>query len=65
MKKKKPELITVQVAAERKGVTDARVYQWIKEGRLTKYEQFGRVLIDASEIEALQAQRRGPKPSKI
>lgn len=55
-------MLTVQEAAERKGVTDVRVYQWLAEGRLTKHEKYGRTLVDAAELDALQELRRGPKP---
>jgi hypothetical protein len=55
------EMITVQDAAKRKGVTDARVYQWLSEGRLTRHERFGRVVVDSGELDALAALPRGPK----
>ena len=67
MAKKKSEgseMITVQDAAKRRGVTDARVYQWLAEGRLTRHERFGRVLVDAGELDSLAELPRGPKSRK-
>lgn len=55
-------MLTVQEAAERKGVTDVRVYQWLAEGRLTKHGKYGRTLVAVAELDALQELRRGPKP---
>ncbi len=57
-------MITVQDAAKRRGVTDARVYQWLSEGRLTRHEKFGRVLVDAGELDSLTELPRGPKRSR-
>jgi excisionase family DNA binding protein len=55
------EMITVQDAAKRKGVSDARVYQWLADGRLTRHEKFGRVVVDVGELDSLTEQKRGPK----
>jgi excisionase family DNA binding protein len=59
------EMLTVQEAAQTKGVTEARVYQWIADGRLTKHvdARFGRTLVDRAELDALEPLRRG-RPSK-
>ena len=50
------DMLTVQEAAKLKGVTDARIYQWIADGRLTKHtdERFGRTLINREELESLE-----------
>jgi len=58
------EMLTVQEAAKRKGVTDARVYQWLADGRLTRHERYGRTLVDVSELDSLTEMRRGPKPKR-
>jgi excisionase family DNA binding protein len=43
-------LITVQEAAQRLNVTHQAVYFAISEGKLTRYEQYGRVLLDEEEV---------------
>ena len=63
MAKRNPEgseMLTVQEAAERKGVTDVRVYQWLAEGRLTKHGKYGRTLVAVADLDALLELRRGP-----
>ncbi len=61
MKKKRQndeDLITVQEAVEVKGVSKARIHQWLKEGRLTKEERYGRVLVHREELLSI-----GPLPA--
>ncbi len=59
-------MLTVPEAAKLKGVTEARVYQWISEGRLTKHtdERFNRTLVNAAELATLTPLKRGRKPSE-
>lgn len=52
-------MVTVKDAATSKGVSDARIYQWITEGRLQKSEVFGRVVVDLNEVMALEHKKRG------
>jgi hypothetical protein len=56
-------MVTVQEAAEKKGVTPSRIYQWIGEGRLETQEVFGRKVVDLKSVMSLQELKRG-KPSK-
>lgn len=58
------DMITVQEAAKRKGVSRSRIHQWISEGRLAKEERYGRTVVSEAEVMALQELKRGPKPSK-
>ncbi len=44
------DMLTVPEAAKIKGVTDARIYQWIADGRLTRHtdERFGRTTVSGA-----------------
>ena len=65
-KKKQDEddLITVQEAAKLRGVSRARVHQWIKAGRLKTETKYGRVLIHRTELMSLESLPRG-RPPKV
>ncbi len=52
-------MVTVQEAAREKGVSDSRIYQWLGEGRLKRHQQFGRVVVDLTEVMALEELKRG------
>jgi hypothetical protein len=58
-------LTTAEVCAKLGGITEGRVRQLVKEGRLNP-QKFGRVnVFDAEEVAALAAQDRKPgRPSK-
>lgn len=58
------ELISVQEAAERYGVTIPAVRGWIRTGRIQSYEQKlpRRVYVDAREIERKREIK--PKPAR-
>ena len=57
-------LITVQEAAERLSVTPKAIYYALREGKLTKHEQYGRTLVDEGEV-ANYTPIAGPdRPSK-
>lgn len=47
-------LVTVQEAAEIRGVSRTRIYQWIDEGRLVKHEMYGRTLVNREELEKIE-----------
>jgi len=68
MKEKKlaqtDDMVTVQDAAKHKGVSRARVHQWISEGRLRKEERYGRTVVSLAEVMALEGLKRGPKTAK-
>lgn len=68
MKKKEADktddMVTVQDAANQKGVSRARVHQWISEGRLNKEQRYGRTVVSLSEVMALEELKRGPKAGK-
>ncbi len=53
------KLLTVQAAAEARGVSRARIYQWINEGRLTKYEKYGRTLVNREELDTIEPLQGG------
>ncbi|MGH9823667.1 MAG: helix-turn-helix domain-containing protein [Blastocatellia bacterium] len=59
------DLITVQEGATLKGVSRARIHQWIKAGRLKTETKYGRVLIHRPELMALQSLRRGRPPKSL
>jgi excisionase family DNA binding protein len=43
-------LITVQEAASRLNVTSKAIYFAISDGKLTRHEQYGRILLDEEEV---------------
>jgi hypothetical protein len=44
------ELLTVQEAASRAGVSAKAIYYHINHGQFTRHSQFGKVLVDAEEV---------------
>ena len=63
-KQKEDDLITIAEGAALKGVSRARVHQWISEGRLKTETRYGRLLIHQKELMALQSLRRGRPPKR-
>ena len=64
-RQKEDELITVQEAANLRGVSKARVHQWIAGGRLRKEVKYGRVLVRRDEVLAIASLRPGrPRKTK-
>jgi predicted DNA-binding transcriptional regulator AlpA len=57
-------LITVKEAAKKKGVSVKSIYYAISEERLTRHEQYGKVLVDEAEIDAYTPRGDGDRPSK-
>jgi hypothetical protein len=53
------ELLTVQDAAERMGVSAKAIYYSLGHGKLTTHRQYGKILVDASEL-ALYKPRSHP-----
>ncbi|HEX8459376.1 MAG TPA: hypothetical protein VF656_18940 [Pyrinomonadaceae bacterium] len=53
------EFITINDAAELRGVSKARIHQWIGEGRLRKETRYGRVVVWRSEVMELESLPRG------
>lgn len=64
VKKKSVEAdwITVNEAAEIRGVTKSRVHQWISDGRLTREWRYGRAVVSRSEVLALEHLPKGRPP---
>jgi excisionase family DNA binding protein len=59
------DLITVQEAAKLRGVSKARVHQWIAGGRLRKEVKYGRVLVDRHDVMSITALPAGrPRKTK-
>ena len=56
------DFVTVAEAARLRGVSKARIRQWIKEGRLGRIEKYGRVLVKRREVETLKALAVGRPP---
>jgi hypothetical protein len=44
------ELLTVQDAAERAGVTVKAIYYSLGHGKLTRHKQYGKILVDLDEL---------------
>jgi hypothetical protein len=61
-KQETEDLITIAEAAAVKGVSRARVHQWIAAGRLKTEMKYGRALVHRKELMALQSLRRGRPP---
>lgn len=57
-------LITVQEAASRLGISAKALYYAITEGKLTRHEQFGRVLLDEKEVSAYKPRAGAGSPLK-
>jgi excisionase family DNA binding protein len=58
------ELITIQDAAERFGVSENNIYSAIYRGRLAFQERFGRKVLRVADVEEyLRTSRRG-RPKK-
>lgn len=58
------ELITVQEAAAQLNVSPKAVYYALTESKLTRHEQFGRVLLDRSEVVAYKPRAGADRPSR-
>jgi hypothetical protein len=57
------DLVTVTEAARLRGVSKARVKQWLAAGRLKRVEKYGRVLVSRREVMSLKP-LAGGRPSK-
>ncbi len=54
-----PTAMTVRAAALKLDVTTETIYRWIREGYLTRFPvEGGAVLVEASEVERLVAERQ-------
>ena len=58
------ELMTVQEAAAILRVSPKAVYYAVTENKLTRHEQFGRVLLNKTEVEAYQPRAGADRPSR-
>jgi len=56
------DLITVQEAAQLRGVSTASIFQLIARGRLRSEKLIGRTLVYRNEIEGFKEQKPGVKP---
>lgn len=54
----------MQEAATRAGVSEKAIYYAIQAGNLTRHEQFGRVLLDASEVANYKPRAGAGRPAK-
>lgn len=52
--------LTVKEAAQSANVCELTIRNWMKAGKVTRYERGHRVLVDAAELDALLT----PTPSK-
>ncbi len=50
-------LVPVRIAAERLGVSRQRVLQMLKEGKMISVIEYGRVLIEDTELERFRSLR--------
>lgn len=57
-------MLTVQDAAERLHVSPKAIYAALADGRLTRHEQYGRVLVDEKEVENYTPIAGDGRPSK-
>jgi len=55
------ELLSVQEAAKRIGVTNKAIYYSLYHGKLTAHRKYGRVLVDASEIDRYKPRAHSAK----
>lgn len=46
------ELLTIKQAAERLKISDKAVYYAVQTGKLTRHEQYGKVLVSTEEVDA-------------
>lgn len=53
------ELLTVHEAAAQKNVSPTAIYYALTAGNMTKHKKFGRVLVDAAELENYQPKTSG------
>lgn len=58
------KFITVQEAADRLSITPKAVYYAIAEGKLTRHEQYGRVLLNEAEVAAYVPRGGNDRPSR-
>ena len=59
------EFITVQDAAAMLKVSPKAIYYALTESRLTRHEQFGRVVLEKAEVEAYQPRAGVGRPRKV
>lgn len=57
-------LVTVQDAAAMLNVSSKAIYYAVAENKLTRHEQFGRVVLDKGEVEAYQPRAGENRPSR-
>ncbi len=57
------ELLTVNEAAERIGVTPKAVYYQINHGKFTRHTEYGKVLVDATEVSRYIPRKRSTRIS--
>ncbi len=58
------EFVTVQEAAALLRVSPKAIYYALTENKLTRHEQFGRVVLDKAEVEAYQPRAGANRPSR-
>ena len=58
------EFVTVQDAATILKVSPKAIYYALTENKLTRHEQFGRVVLDKSEVEAYQPRAGANRPPR-
>jgi hypothetical protein len=58
------ELMTVQEAAAQANVTVKAIYYALTEGKLTRHEQYGRLLVDRGELAGYRPRAHGDRPSR-
>jgi excisionase family DNA binding protein len=51
--------LTIEEVAARRGCSGSTVWRWVRGGRLTTERVFGRVVIRASDVDALPGPRGG------
>jgi len=56
-------LITVSEAAQRLQVTNKAIYAALAAGKFTRYEQYGRVLLDEAEVSQYKPIAWGTRPA--
>ncbi len=58
------DFVTVQDAAAMLRVSPKAIYYALTENKLTRHEQFGRVVLDKAEVNAYQPRAGGDRPSR-
>lgn len=58
------EFVTVQEAAALLRVSPKAIYYAVTENKMTRHEQFGRVVLDKAEVEAYQPRAGADRPSR-